>query len=167
MAKTVNIVVSRTDDRVVVMVPGVEDDVRTHAITSEDEAYCASNAIRRMVQSRDPRTLVLGSEVSGFRIDRVMHPSLPIELTMEDDGGATIVDLTRDDALGLADLLWAAHRSTGPFHAMTSIVGAMRRRDHSIDARVFPKHDGSRSGDAALLGDLNRRIRGERPEGKT
>jgi len=167
MGKTANLVVSRTDDRVVVMVPGVDDDVRMHAIMSEEEALCASNAIRRMMQSRDPRTMVLGSEVSGLRIDRVVHPHLPIELTMEDDGGATVVDLTKDDASGLADLLWGAHRSTGPFHAMTSIVGAVRRREHSIGSQVVPKHDGPRASDAALLGDLNRRVRGARPEGKT
>lgn len=166
MATRAKIVVSRSEDRVVLMIPGQLDDVRSHAIMGEDEAYCASSAIRRMVQSRERRELVLGSETSGVRIERVDHAQTPVEIQFDDEHGVTVADLTRDDALGIADMLWGAHRAQGPFHAMGTIVGGVRRCEHrhSGDA-IIPRPDVD-LGDARLIGDINRRLRGERPETK-
>lgn len=168
MERGISIVVSRTDDRVVIMMPDRADDDRNHAIVSEDEAFFAASCIRRMVQSRDRRCVETGAEGSGLRIERVDHPTLPVELHLDDDEGTTIVDLTRDDALGLADMLWAAHRSTGPFHGMTGISGGRRRIDRQA-AGATGAHiaEAPASGIASLLGGLNRRVRGEsqKPKG--
>lgn len=167
MERGISIVVSRSDDRVVLMVPAREDDDRNHAVVVEDEAFVASSTIRRMLQSRERRSVEIGEIGCGMRIDRVDHPRMPIEIHLDDDEGVTILDLTKDDALCIADMLWGAHRSTGAFHASTTISGGRRRRDgHSQNASALPRPDDLTTGDARLLGMLNRRVRGEGPETK-
>lgn len=167
MANPIRLVISRSDDRIVIMIPEQDDDVRSHAVVTEDEAYCATTAIRRMVQSREKRSLTLGSDVSGFRIERVDHPQSPVEIHIEDDAGVMVVDMTKDDALGVADMLWGAHRATHSFHAMATIVGGMRRIEHRAEGEAIipqPDHDGM--SEARLVGSINRRIQGRRPEAK-
>ena len=150
------------------MVTGLRDDVRSHVILTEDEAYFASGAIRRMTQSRERRLVEIGDEHSGVLIMKVDHQRLPVELHIVDDDGATIVDLTKDDALCLADMLWGAHRSTMTFHGMTSISGTIRRVDQSVEEQVIvPRPDGPAARDARIVGDVKRRIRGQEPETKT
>lgn len=167
MAIRSKIVVSRTDDRIVLMLPGQHEDVRSHAIVTEDEAFCASSAMRRMAQSRERRSLTLGSESAGLRIERVDHAQMPIELHFDDSDGTTVVDLTRDDALGVADMLWGAHRSTGTFHGMTTVTGGVRRSEVQTSRQtVVPRADDVRMSDARLIGSLNRRVRGQGPEAK-
>jgi hypothetical protein len=167
MERGISLVVSRSDDRVVVLLPNRADDDRNHAILTEDEAFCTSSALRRMAQSRDRRTVEMGDPGTGLRIERVDHPVLPIEMHLDDDEGTTVVDMTRDDALTVADMLWGAHRSTGHFHGSTSLSGGRRRRSHrAATADILPRPDETDLDAARLIGGVNRRVRGQRPEAK-
>ena len=161
------IVVNRSDDRIVLLSPHTDAGVRSHAILTEEESFCASSAIRRMIQSRDCRALILGTIASGMKIERVDHARLPIEIHIDDDSGTTVLDLSKDESLTLADMLWGAHRATGDFHAMGAMTGARRRVERTTPHRhVFPIPDGLDAGNARLVGDLARRARGEEPSPK-
>jgi hypothetical protein len=159
------LVVSRTDDRIVLMLPEMPDDYRVHAIIGENEAYCASNAIRRMLPSRDAREMVVGSESAGLVVARTDSHSMPIEIVLVDEGGETVVAMTRDDAAIVADMLWGAHRAETSFHAMVSLSGRIVRRENAVE-QVVPRPDAGDLADARLLGDISRRARSRRPDGR-
>lgn len=165
MAARPALVVSRSEDRVVVMLPEVADDFRVHAIVSEDEAYCASNAIRRMIQSRDQREIVLGSETAGLLLARSNSHAHPVELILVDEAGETVVLLTKDDAATVADMLWAAHRTGAAFHGMVSLSGRIERRE-TDQTSIVPRPDAAEIADARLLGEISRRMRAHRPDAR-
>ncbi len=159
------LVVSRTDDRIVLMLPEMSDDFRVHAIIGENEAYCASNAIRRMLPSKDAREMVVGSETSGMVVARTDSHAMPIEIVLVDEVGETVVAMTKDDAAIVADMLWAAHRADNTFHAMVSLSGRVVRRENAAE-EVIPRPDAGDLADARLLGNISRRVRSRRPDGR-
>ena len=159
--------VARTDDRIVLMEPTWADrpDARAHAILTEDESFCVSAALRRMAASRDLRAMTFGTSSSGLTLERVAHHRLPIEIHFDDDDGVTVIDLTRDDALAIADMTWATYRATGVFQAKTTLTGAVRRMA-TPQATLIPAPDAVDMGDARMVGDVARIARGGRPGAK-
>ena len=165
MSDRIHLVVNRTEDHVVVLIPDYEQG-RAHAIVSEEEAYLCSTTIRRMVAARDERVITVGMMKVGMRVERVNHATLPIEVRMTDSDGETVIDLTKDDTLTLADMLWGAHRATGSFYAMTTLSGSVRWTTTRHAKVQMPQPDGLEGLHARIVGNVRRRIRQEDPESK-
>lgn len=161
------LVVNRTDDRVVVLLAGGDERAgeRRHAVMGDEEAYVLSSAIRRFAKAREPSAMTVGSLATGLRIERVQHTALPVEIHLDGDECALIMDLSGDEASTLADMLWGAHRATGPFHVMRSLPRAPRLRP-AVQSAVLPQHDPVLGDTARTVGEVARRLRGEEPEGK-
>lgn len=158
-----HIVVSRNDDRIIIMTPKQIDDVRSHSILNEDEAYCACGMIRRMIMSAEKREADIGPDAAGMKLYRVNHQKLPVEIHFDDDNGTTVLDLTKEDAQNVADMLWAAHRSNHSFYCKVSISSPVRRIERiEVKNDIIPVPDDIRSTEAQILGNLTKRALGQK-----
>lgn len=165
MALRTLLVVHRTGDQIVIMLPyESETDSRYYAIINEDEAYCASSAVRRMAVAKDTSFIEVGEPGDKLRIERVDHHQYPFEIVFDHEDCVTIIDMKRDEALTFADMLWGAHRGSSFYMAIT-LTSTPRRREVASKSERWGQSPRQESL-SKLLGNTQRRVRGEDPQGK-
>lgn len=81
------------------------------AVVSPDEAYCACQAIRRTASNPVQKRLMYGAGVNKLDMHIVAHDGYPFEIHFGTPAAAIILDMTREEALNFADMLWGATRS--------------------------------------------------------
>lgn len=160
------IVVHRTGDQILVMLPFESDtDARHYAIVNEDEGLCIASAMRRMAVTRDDSAVEVGEPGDKLRIEHLDHGIYPFEMVFEHADGTIVVDLRRDEALTVADMLWGASR--GPsFYMSATITGMPRKREPMPGSVAWALTPARQDAVARMLGDAQRRVRGETPKTK-
>lgn len=161
------LVVHRTGDQIIVMLPFENDtDARHYAMVSEDEAWAVSSAMRRMAATRDESAIEVGEPGDKLRVEHVNHERHPFEIVFDHEEATTVVDLRKDEAMTFADMLWGAHRAGTSFFMSFTLTSNPRRREPPSPAAAWgqtPRQQHT----SRILGDVQRRVRGEDPKGKS